>query len=105
MATTYKILGRATGGPAPAQTAYTVPSGKVAVVSSLVLYNSNGGPITFGLYISDGTTQRALAQSSPLATNTRISMTYGIVLEAGWRLLVNGSGSVVLHVFGSEMDV
>jgi hypothetical protein len=105
MATTYKILGRVTGGPSAPATAYTVPTGKVAVISSLVFYNANGGAITFSLYISDGTTQRTLTQGSPLATNSRMSMTYGLVLEAGWKLLVNGSGSVALHVFGSEMDI
>lgn len=105
MATTYKILGRASGGPAAPATVYTVPTGKAAVVSNIVLYNANGGAITASVYISDGTTQRTLMQGEAMATNTRVSHTYGITLGAGWRLLVNGSGSVIMHVFGSEMDV
>lgn len=110
MATTYKILGRGTGGPAPAATVYTVPAGKVAVISTFSLSNNTNGSNTFSVYITDtaatagGTTNQVLSGVT-LAANSRAAFSWGVTLTAGQTFKVNGGGSCTLIVFGSEIDV
>lgn len=110
MATTYKILGRGTGGPAPAATAYTVPAGKCAVISTFSLSNNSSGSNTFSVYITDtagtaGATSNQILSGVTLAGNSRAAFTWGITLTAGQTFKVNGGTSCTLIVFGSEIDV
>ena len=109
MATTYKILGRGTGGPAPATTVYTVPTGKVAVISTLSVSNNAGAGNNINVYLTpdaatSASTGNALLYSTAFAANSRAAFTWGLTLTAGQTLKINGGASATLIVFGSEMD-
>jgi len=109
LATAYKILGRGTGGPAPATTVYTVPTGKVAVISTLSVSNNAGSSNNVNVYLTDtaGTsaaTSNALLYSAAFAVGSRASFTWGLTLTAGQTLKINAGASATLIVFGSEID-
>jgi len=109
LATTYKILGRGTGGPAPASTAYTVPAGKVAVISTFSVSNNNNASITASVYLTPdaatgGSNSNQIISGSTFAARSRAGFTWGLTLTEGQTLKVNGSNSVTLIVFGSEID-
>jgi hypothetical protein len=106
MATNYKILGKANGGPMAPSTAYTVPTGKYAVISSAVLTNNSAGSSTFNVILGGaplGTS--SLVYSLPIAAYSRVSFNWGITLAAGELMQVNGGQSCTLTLFGSEVDV
>lgn len=110
MATTYKILGRGTGGPAPATTAYTVPTGKVAVISTLSVSNNSGASNNINVYLTpdaatSASVSNALLYSVAFAANSRASFSWGLTLTAGQTFKINGGASATLIVFGSEIDV
>lgn len=110
MATTYKILGRAVGGPAPAATAYTVPAGKMAVISTFSLTNNSNVSNGFSVYLTpdagtSGQTSNQIMSGINLEPYSRASFSWGMTLSAGQTLKVNGGNSCTLIVFGSEIDV
>lgn len=110
MATTYKILGRAVGGPAPAATAYTVPAGKMAVISTFSLTNNSNNFSTFSVYLTPdastgGTTSNQIISGMTIQGYSRVAFSWGLTLSAGQTLKVNGGTGGTLIVFGSEIDV
>lgn len=110
MATTHKILGRAVGGPIAAVTCYTVPAGKVAIISTFSLTNNTSGANTFSVYVTPdaatgGASSNAILSGVSLAGNSRAAFSWGLTLTAGQTLKVNGGTSCTLIAFGSEIDV
>lgn len=106
MATVYKILGRATGAPAPPNTAYTVPTGKYAVISTFTLTNDTANSNSFSVYITGGTLGAAtLIYGITIPGGGRMSFSWGLTLSAGEALKVNGGTTCTLVAFGSEVDV
>jgi hypothetical protein len=108
MAATYKILGQTTANAAWT-TLYTTPSGKSAVISTIVICNVAATAKTFriGVMGSAGTpgTSETLAYDTTVPANDSIIMTLGITMEASKYIRVYGSdANVGFSAFGSEIS-
>jgi hypothetical protein len=115
--TAYKILGQAVSVKNTETTVYTVPSATSAVVSSITVTNiSASGSAMLGVVnvfsiivrpAADSTTtaKHYVVYKSPIATGTTRSMTYGLTLAAGDKVILNASSAYVsISVFGSEIS-
>jgi hypothetical protein len=109
MAFGYKILGRKSGN-GTTQVAYTVPTGKSAIVSSLVL-NCNEENRQYKIFVVPaGETQGGQHQLvAATGVNTGVTHThqFGITLAAGDSIHfygTSGEGLLNLFVFGTEAD-
>lgn len=108
MAFGYKILGRKSGNGST-QVAYTVPTGKSAIVSSLVL-NSNEDGLQYDIFVvPSGETkgnEHRLVSSSSINLGVTHSHQFGITLAAGDSIHfygTSGEGLLNLFVFGTEV--
>lgn len=109
MATTYKILGRGSGGPVTPPVTYTVPAGKVAVISSISVANMSGNSHGFNLFLvpdatTSASTSNCIASSVTIAGGSRVALTEGMTLTAGYTLRASSQYGVTVIVFGSEID-
>jgi hypothetical protein len=108
MATTYKILGQSAPGTTGA-VLYTVPAAGSAVVSTLIVTNTNSTAKTFRLYVKPtagtaATTQHCLSYDTTVPANDSIIMTLGIAISGSAVLVVSGSTTdVSFNAFGSEI--
>ena len=105
----YKVLGQAHLTTTSDTTVYTVPSGKEAVISTIVLANVTSSATTFDLAVRpDGTAlaaQHYLGSAVPLAGNDSTTLTLGITADASDVVSVAaGAGSAIsVSIFGSEI--
>lgn len=107
MPTTYKILGQITGSNTN-QTLYTVPAGKQAVSSTLVIANRSASSGSYRLMaIPSGSTLSSasyLAFEVGIGGNDTTALTLGLTFNQGDKLDVYGLVSGSFNLFGSEIS-
>jgi hypothetical protein len=113
MAIVYKVLGQKVPTSAVDEVVYTVPAGKSATISSIVVANVNGNSVittSATLYVRPSgqaaSDTYALVRNSPvLAYGELIAITNGITLAAGDTISVKAqfTNSISVHVFGGEI--
>tara|TARA_R110002126_G_scaffold153696_5_gene300861 strand:- start:78 stop:1217 length:1140 start_codon:yes stop_codon:yes gene_type:complete len=103
-------------GTGPATTIYTVPANSSAVVSSLVVANTAASTAdTYRIAVIPSGQTAALKNyiiwGNSIAANTTVTLTLGITLAAGDKLIIQGNSSdtsyqyLTASAFGSEMSV
>jgi hypothetical protein len=110
MATTYKVLGQVAPSATTATTLYTVPSGKQAVVSSLVVANRSGSLVGYRIAVRPAgaalANQHYLAYGVGVGAADSTTLTLGITLSATDVVEVYAStADLSFSAFGSEIDV
>lgn len=113
MAIVYKVLGRKVPTSGNEEVVYTVPAGKSATISSIVIANVNGNSVvttSATLYVRPSgqaaSDTNALVRNSPvLAYGELIAVTNGVTLAAGDIISVRAlfTNSISVHVFGGEI--
>lgn len=108
MAASYKVLGQVAPSAATDTTLYTVPAGKQAVVSSLVVANRGGLGDTFRIAVRpSGETlenKHYIAYDVPLNATDSTTLTVGITLNSTDVITVFCVGtSMSFSVFGTEI--
>lgn len=109
MAETLKRLGATTVVATTNTSLYQVPSGKSAVVSSLVVCNRGSTDRTFRVAHVDGAigsvaNEDYIAYDAPIEANGTITLSLGITMQAGDSLLVYASHADVNFIaWGSEV--
>lgn len=108
MATAYKVLGQANPSANTNADVYTVPSGKQALVSSIVACNTSSTPCSYRIAIRpDGATiatQHYIAYDAVLPGNTSDTITIGATLDAADIVTVRSSAATTaFSVFGAEI--
>ena len=108
MATVRKTLGQSKPGAATDGTLYTVPGATDAVVSTIVVAETNGAATTFRVCTDAAggavtATGKALAWDVAIAANSIVTLTLGITLAAASTVIVrSASGNVNFTAFGQE---
>lgn len=118
MANTYKILGQATPSDTqPMETLYTVPSGKQAIVSRIIICNNNSTTDSNAeLFVipasntdpSTGQIQYKIFPGTATVTkSSTLILEPGITISAGDKIMYNGFigySDISYNAFGVEMD-
>jgi glucose-6-phosphate dehydrogenase assembly protein OpcA len=110
MATAYKVLGQSAPAATTATNAYTVPSAKYAVVSTITVANRGTGAATYRISIRpNGDTQanqHYIAYDTTVSANDTIALTLGLTADAADVFTVYAStANLSFGIFGSEIDV
>ena len=110
MATVYKVLGQSAPAATTATTAYTVPSLKYVVVSTISVCNRGTGAATYRLSVRpNGDTQanqHYIAYDAAVPANDTIALTLGLTADAADVFTVYAStANLSFNIFGSEIDV
>jgi hypothetical protein len=110
MATRYKVLGQVAPAADTDTTLYTVPAGKDAIVSTLVIANRAGSLATFRIAVRpEGATlanQHYIAFDVVVGAGDSTTLTLGIALSATDIVTVRGqSADLSFSAFGSEIDI
>lgn len=108
MPSTYKVLGQANPG-ASNTNILTVGSGKQALVSTLVVCNTNATQATYRIFARIGgaaaAVGNAIAYDAVVPANDTIALTLGVTLSATDILTVQSSASnVTFTAFGVEFS-
>lgn len=109
MASDYGVLGQSNPSATTLTDVYEVPTGKRAIVSSLILCNRSATPTTYRLSVAPGgaanDAEHYLAYDAPLAANEVWGWTVGLTLGEGdiVRVYVDDA-TVSLSIFGEELD-
>lgn len=109
MASTYKILGQARPADTNVADLYTVPAGGQAVISTIIVANTEAADATFDIYVRpDGAAAgkgNAIAYGTTVKANTSQSITVGATADAADVISVKaGTGSTVTFTaFGLEI--
>jgi hypothetical protein len=110
MATNYKVLGQEDLPAETATTVYTVPAGKEAIISTIVICNRDDAANTFRIAVrpDDATlaNEHYIAYDVPIGANDATNLTLGVTMDAGDIITVYGGASSELsvNVFGSEIS-
>lgn len=108
MATTRKTLGQSNPATTTDATLYTVPGATDAVVSTIVICETNGAAATVKVCTSaaGATTtaaSRAICWNLAIAANSTTTLTLGITLATGATIIVQDStGNVTFTAYGQE---
>jgi hypothetical protein len=110
MATVYKVLGQSAPAATTAADAYTVPSLKYAVVSTITVCNRATGAATYRVSVRPNgdaqANQHYIAYDAAVPANDTIALTLGLTAEAADVFTVYGStANLSFNIFGSEIDV
>jgi hypothetical protein len=110
MATVYKVLGQSAPAATTAADAYTVPSLKYAVVSTITVANRGTGAATYRLSVRPNgdaqANQHYIAYDAAVPANDTIALTLGLTADAADVFTVYAStANVSFNIFGSEIDV
>ena len=102
-----KVLGQVNPSATTATTLYTVPSGKTAVISTLVVANLSSTAATYRIAIrvagSALSNEEYIAYDIALSGNDSIALTLGITLAATDVVTVYAStANVAFNAFGDE---
>lgn len=102
-----KVLGQSNPSATTATTLYTVPSGKTAVVSTLVVANTSTSGATYRIAIRVAgatlATSQYIAYDVAVAANDSTALTLGITLAATDVITVYASSAnLVFTAFGDE---
>ena len=109
MATTYKILGQAAPDDTSNADLYTVPSATQAVISNIHIANVTAAAVAAKVYVvpaaGSASDANIFVPDSPITANGFLSLTVGITLGAGDKLVVRSATGAALtfHAFGSEV--
>jgi len=109
MATEYKILGQSAPAATTAADAYTVPSLKYAVVSTITVANRATGPATYRISVRPNgdaqANQHYIAYDATVSANDTIALTLGLTADAADVFTVYAStANLSFGIFGSEID-
>jgi hypothetical protein len=109
MATAYKILGQSAPAATTAADAYTVPSLKYAVVSTITVANRATGPATYRISVRPNgdaqANQHYIAYDATVSANDTIALTLGLTADAADVFTVYAStANLSFGIFGSEID-
>jgi hypothetical protein len=109
MATAYKVLGQSAPSATTATNAYTVPSLKYAVVSTITVANRGTAAATYRISIRPNgdsqANQHYIAYDASVPGNDTIALTLGLTADAADVFTVYAStGDISFGVFGSEID-
>jgi hypothetical protein len=109
MATVYKVLGQSAPAATTAANAYTVPSLKYAVVSTITVCNRATGAATYRISVRpDGASQanqHYVAYDASVPGNDTIALTLGLTADAADVFTVYAStADLSFNIFGSEID-
>jgi hypothetical protein len=110
MATTYKVLGQSAPTAATQTTIYTVPSGKQAVVSTIVVANRSGTSRLYRIAVRpSGATlavEHYIAYDVTVAGGDSTTLTLGITLATTDVIAVYATNAdLSFSLFGSEIDL
>jgi hypothetical protein len=108
MATVYKVLGQSAPAATTAANAYTVPSLKYAVVSTITVCNRATGAATYRISVRPNgdaqADQHYVAYDASVPGNDTIALTLGITLAATDVVTVYGStANLSINIFGAEI--
>lgn len=86
-------------------TAYTVPAGFAAIISSICLVNVTGGAITVNVYVSKGTSRSVIPLNNSIAAGAAYYVTIPFALAAGELIEWDASAATSIDgvIFGSEL--
>ena len=109
MATVYKVLGQSAPAATTAADAYTVPSLKYAVVSTISVCNRGTGSATYRLSVrpngASQANQHYIAYDAAVPANDTIALTLGLTADAADVFTVYAStANVSFNIVGSEID-
>lgn len=109
MGIVYKILAQVTPAATTSTDLYTVPASTSAVVSTIVICNTNASVQTYRLSAAIAGAALANAQylifDQVVAANQTITLTLGITLAATDKLRCYASATLVIfNVFGAELQ-
>jgi hypothetical protein len=109
MATEYKVLGQSAPAATTAADAYTVPSSKYAVVSTITVANRATGAATYRISVRPNGAAQAdqhyIAYDASVSANDTIALTLGLTADAADVFTVYAStADLSFSVFGSEID-
>jgi hypothetical protein len=110
MATVYKVLGQSAPAATTAADAYTVPSLKYAVVSTITVCNRATGSATYRVSVRPNGASQAdqhyIAYDASVPANDTIALTLGLTADASDVFTVYAStANLSFNIFGSEIDV
>jgi hypothetical protein len=110
MPTRYKVLGQSAPGATTNTNLYTVPAGKDAIVSTLVISNRVNTVSTFRIAIRpEGSTianQHYIAFDVPVGASDSTTLTLGISISATDIITVYAStANLSFSAFGTEIDI
>lgn len=108
MATTYLCLGQVSPAATTPASLYTVGSLRSAVISSLIICNTNATPVTYRISVRPAgavqTTAMYIAYDVTLPANTSDTLTLGLTLATTDVVTVYASATnVAFSAFGSEI--
>jgi hypothetical protein len=109
MATVYKVLGQSAPAATTAADAYTVPSLKYAVVSTITVCNRATGAATYRVSVRPNgdaqANQHYIAYDASVPANDTIALTLGLTADASDVFTVYAStANLSFGIFGSEID-
>ena len=104
-----KVLGQVNPSATTATTLYTVPSGKTAVISTIVIANLSTSAATYRIAIrvagSALSNEEYIAYDTAITANNSTMITIGITLGATDVITVYAStADLSFNVFGSEIS-
>ena len=115
MAISYKILGQAAPANNTNVTVYTVPTGKQAIISSILFISGDAGGNRIMIHaLKSGQTANEFANkiyhvSGTITGLTNYQFTDRITLGPGESIAIyqntSGEASGVITIFGTEMDI
>lgn len=109
MAFTYKVLGQVAPSATTDTTAYTVPAGKQAIISTITIANRSASASSYRIAVRpDGATisnEHYLAYDIAIAANDTTVLTIGLTVDAGDVITVYGlSANLSFGIYGSEIS-
>jgi hypothetical protein len=109
MPTEYKVLGQSAPAATTAADAYTVPSLKYAVVSTITVCNRGTGAATYRVSVRPNgdsqANQHYIAYDATVPANDTIALTLGLTADASDVFTVYAStANLSFNIFGSEID-
>lgn len=109
MTENYGILAQASPSATTLTSIYTVPAGRMSVISSIVVCNQSAGDKTFRLSVAKSAEANAnkqyLTYDMPIEGNTTVTLQLGITLSAGDVVRVYISATTIsFNLFGTEIS-
>ena len=110
MATVYKVLGQSAPAATTAVDAYTGPSLKYAVVSTITVANRATGAATYRISVRPNgdaqANQHYIAYDATVPANDTVALTLGLTADAADVFTVYAStANLSFNIFGSEIGV
>lgn len=109
MASTFKVLGQVNPAATTSTTLYTVPGATSAVISSIVVCNTDSAAGSFRISAAVAalalTLKQYLAYDAPIAANDTVTLTLGVTLANTDLIRVYASSALLaFSIFGEEIS-